>query len=27
MSELVFYHAFAAPVDDIFYLPEDHPYW
>lgn len=26
-AELVLYSAFQAPRDDIFYLPEDHPYW
>ncbi len=24
-AELVLYNAFNAPIDDIFYLPEDHP--
>ena len=23
----MFYQAFNAPKDDIFYLPEDHPDW
>lgn len=26
-SELVLYSAFQSPLDDIFYLPEDHPHW